>query len=910
MVVSRTRKILLCLGLAAFAVGPSAFGVEVWRPKERWCGFNLLGMFCQTKMAQGDKRVFGHFPEDRFQWMREWGFNFARLPLDYRFFVESGDWMKPVESQLAKLDEAVRFGKRYGIHVQINFHRAPGYCCNPPYEPKSLFRDPEPLAAFTNLWSVIARRYRGVPNEELSFDLVNEPAPVGSYGATPSNYSVVARAALAAIRAVDADRFVMSDGWRWGNEPVMDLHPFDSASGESIHCYAPHDLTHFRVGNPKEKGPCPPWPPKGWTNGVEWLERNYVKGWRPAIDDGTFLFVGELGAHQGTVPHATWLAWLEDALTLCDRHGWGWALWNLDGMFGILDTPRTDCAFEDFRGHKLDRAALDILLRHRERASDVPFNALRFGSRYTQPDKWPEMRAALEKNRAAFDEVWFSTGVSFPPLAWHEEHARQCAVAARDLRRLGIVPSIEIQTVIGHTDAILDAGDCTGQDWGTMVSADGLAAKRLSCPRDPKLIAYFARVAELHAAWKPGSVWVDDDLSYRNRAPVLKPENNLPGCFCDRCLAGFAKVEGRVWARDELAKTIRSDPAVRARWDDYSCAGMGELTRAIAVAVRRVSPETVMGYQYGGGIRPAIPRGLFEGSGRPVRLRPGAGSYWDGEGGHGQLWKAFLLQDMLRDVRNEPWVGACCPEIETCPRTFACRTPQGLILEAFENLALGMDFLSMFAADARTDESTAFYADRLFPRLAAAHPFLKGYRDANAGTAPCGLSVVNGVPAGLVDSRGVPIAPPTGRSLGRMPDVSSIKVRMSGSGEVDVRSPKYQTRVMQIVSSTGLTNFYARCDQASGERLPVVFDDPVMLFVMPRVRADGTLATLAVVNASIDRQDPVVVRLRGVPVEAKTAVWQQPEAEPVEIGIGRRGTDCRVRLPRIGAWECGYLDFK
>ena len=32
-------------------------------------------------------------------------------------------------------------------------------------------------------------------------------------------------------------------------------------------------------------------------------------------------------------------------------------------------------------------------------AAEVPFSALRFGYRFTQPDKWPEMRAALEKNR-------------------------------------------------------------------------------------------------------------------------------------------------------------------------------------------------------------------------------------------------------------------------------------------------------------------------------------------------------------------------------------------------------------------------------------------------------------------------------------------------------------------------------
>ena len=540
---------------------------------------------------------------------------------------------------------------------------------------------------------------------------------------------------------------------------------------------------------------------------------------------------------------------------------------------------------------------------------DTPFCALRFGYRYTQPDKWPEMRAALEKNRAAFDEVWFSTGVSFPPLAWHEEHARQCAVAAADLRTLGIVPSIEIQTIIGHTDAILGTGDCSGQDWGTMVSADGLAAKRLSCPRAPKLIAYFSRVAELHAVWNPGSVWVDDDLSYRNRAPLLKPANYLPGCFCDRCLAGFASVDGRAWSREELTKAIRADPAVRTRWDDYSCAGMGELTRAIAAAVHRVSPETVMGYQYGGRMRPAIPRGLYDGSERSVRLRPGAGAYWDTDA-HEQLAKAYELQGMLCGVRGEPWIGACCPEIESCPRTFACRTAQGVILEAFENLALGMDFLSMFVADARTDETTDFYADRLFPRLAAAHPFLKGYRDANAGTRPCGFSVAGGVPAKLVACRGVPIVGADGRSLGPLPDLASIKIRMAGSGEVDTRSREYQTRVMQIASSTGLTNFYARCDRASGGRLPVLFEEPVMVFALPRVRDDGTLVTLALVNCSIDRQDPVSVRLRGVPAAATAATWHQPEAKNVELALERRDGDTLVSLPRIGAWACGYLEFK
>ena len=103
---------------------PERRTTSAWRPSVRWRGFNLLGMFCQTKMEAGDKRIFGYFPEDHLQWMEEWGFNFARLPLDYRFFVEEGDWMKPVESQLKKLGDAVRSGISTA-HSGYSIRRAP-----------------------------------------------------------------------------------------------------------------------------------------------------------------------------------------------------------------------------------------------------------------------------------------------------------------------------------------------------------------------------------------------------------------------------------------------------------------------------------------------------------------------------------------------------------------------------------------------------------------------------------------------------------------------------------------------------------------------------------------------------------------------------------------------------------------
>ena len=336
-----------------------------WRPKTRLCGFNLLGMFCRTKMEKGDKRISGYFPEDRFRWMHDWGFNFARLPLDYRFFVQDGDWMKLDEAQLKKLDAAVAYGRKYGIHVNIDFHRAPGYCCNVPMEPKSLFTDPEPLAAFTNLWATLAKRYRSIPNDELTFDLVNEPADVAGYGATPSNYAVVARAAIAAIRAIDPDRFIMSDGWRWGIDPCLELRPLPHNVGESIHTYAPHNLSHHGVAWMNlDKRECPPWPPAGYKSGREWFLKEYFKNWESVEKFGDFLHMGEFGTYF-KCPHATALRWTEDLLAIAKEKNLGWAMWNLDGAFGLLDSGRTDCEFEDFEVHKLDRRMLELLIKYK-----------------------------------------------------------------------------------------------------------------------------------------------------------------------------------------------------------------------------------------------------------------------------------------------------------------------------------------------------------------------------------------------------------------------------------------------------------------------------------------------------------------------------------------------------------------
>ncbi|MDR0328622.1 MAG: cellulase family glycosylhydrolase, partial [Planctomycetaceae bacterium] len=170
------RREVLQLGLASLTAGTcmhaaQAQTVKLPEPRydklPRWRGFNLLEKF---------NRQNRRFLESDFQWIRDFGFDFVRLPMDYRTWIIDGDWRKINEKILEEIDEAVKFGEKYGIHVHMNFHRAPGYTVAAPPEEKSVWTDPEAREVCALHWATFAKRYKGIPNSRVSFNLFNEPS--------------------------------------------------------------------------------------------------------------------------------------------------------------------------------------------------------------------------------------------------------------------------------------------------------------------------------------------------------------------------------------------------------------------------------------------------------------------------------------------------------------------------------------------------------------------------------------------------------------------------------------------------------------------------------------------------------------------------------------------------------------
>lgn len=244
------RLLTLCLVTLSGAKGVAARDPSLTHvDPSQWHGFNLLEKFT----LRGD----APFREDDFKWIAELGFNFVRLPVDYRCYTEAGNWLRFREKALAEIDQAIAFGEKYQVHVCLNLHRAPGFCINPPAEPRDLWTDPLAQEAFVAHWVMFARRYRGIPPERLSFNLLNEPVRN-----TPESFLRVQRMAIDAIHAVDPRRIVIVDGNHAGRDACAELVECENVI-QATRGYHPASISHYRASwvQGSDRWPVPVWPP-------------------------------------------------------------------------------------------------------------------------------------------------------------------------------------------------------------------------------------------------------------------------------------------------------------------------------------------------------------------------------------------------------------------------------------------------------------------------------------------------------------------------------------------------------------------------------------------------------------------------------------------------------------------------
>lgn len=336
---------------------------------QRYKGFNLLGMFASADSVSNKGRALGYFEEEDFRMISDFGFNFVRLPLSYRVWSTPENPCFIDEEKIKPLDDAVEYGKKYGLHVCICLHRIPGYCVNddePIKEPFDLFEDEEALEAACVQWCFIAERYKDIDNERLSFNLFNEP----KWSVAEYKVNRVYNRLVSEIRKVSQDRTIVVDGTHNGSQlPLSFMHLGYENCIYSCRGYQPGNLTHYGVAENGQMD-LPKWPGAVQITGgksIPWDKakmEEYFSLWAAASNVyNRGVICGELGCYNKT-PHDVTLAWYEDLLSTLKDHNIGFAVWNLRGVFGVMDSNRQDVDYEDYNGHKLDRKLMDLLQKY------------------------------------------------------------------------------------------------------------------------------------------------------------------------------------------------------------------------------------------------------------------------------------------------------------------------------------------------------------------------------------------------------------------------------------------------------------------------------------------------------------------------------------------------------------------
>ena len=620
---------------------------------------------------------------------------------------------------------------------------------------------------------------------------------------------------------------------------------------------------------------------------------------------------------------------------------WKWLLDFVDGALGGVAAKRFDTIMSD------GRTTNGLPLR--------AFSTLRLPA---TRENWPAHRAMLSRSRDCFDEIWFSA-CNFKSLAENAEKAKWLGEVAREVREMGYVASLEFELTIGNTDTP-ECKRLPFKDWTGFTGPEGWEGVNCNCPRDPRFHAYFREQLKYYGAWAPTVIWLDDDVRIDNHG------NNSTGCFCARCLAVFSKAEGRTWTREALVAAMAKDAALAARWREHCFKGLGEFAYAFCRAAKEFSPTSRLGLQYPwadeGQLH--IIKAMVKAAGEPIEMRPGCCSYCDRDP-FAQIDKTYRMQCQVKMLLAHPdWCSRLCPEIETYPRTFTTRTARSLGFEALTHLASGLDSLTWYIAGNAEQpelyEGTTFRAPR--ENLALYREYVR--RNAGAeqvgfgapewetfGKDMKGFAAVNG-------SSTIPYAFGAGRKLGTVlwredqvadADEAALKKMLSGavlatravasalvarglvpSDAAKLPSEKYtdstayfpkavktaeggQLVVYPSLDPMGATvktllEYAHLADAACGGRFPVLFEDPALAVVLPRVFANGSFASAVIVNTRIEEQAPVRLRLRGFGSDA--ALWYPLwSGSPVRLPVVREAKtgDALVTLPAVGAWSGGFL---
>jgi hypothetical protein len=87
---------------------------------------------------------------------------------------------------------------------------------------------------------------------------------------------------------------------------------------------------------------------------------NLIKRLDNARTENIPVMIQEFGVYNKT-PQSVTLNYLSDVFKVFNNYNIGYAMWNIIGKMGIINSERADCAYEPYRGKSIDRQMTSII---------------------------------------------------------------------------------------------------------------------------------------------------------------------------------------------------------------------------------------------------------------------------------------------------------------------------------------------------------------------------------------------------------------------------------------------------------------------------------------------------------------------------------------------------------------------
>lgn len=314
-------------------------------------GVNLGGWLSQFD-EYSEEHFNTYITEEDIKTIASWGLDHVRIPVDYSV-IETDDGT-PIESGYNHLDRCLSWCRKYGLHMIIDIHAAPGYNFDPlvKSDKEIFFHDKSMQEHYYKFWKNISKHF-GNDYEYVAYELLNEIVPYS----VVNEWNDIALKTIAAIREDSPKSWIVFGGVCYNAVSsvagLADAH--DEKVVHTFHCYEPMIFTHqgaywvdgmpedFRTNYPVSMEDIDKMLqelPSELANaidreyfkitGPEFFEKAFAEAIKASDERNIPLYCGEYGViDKADMPNT--MNWIKDISEVFNRHGIARSYWNYKG---------------------------------------------------------------------------------------------------------------------------------------------------------------------------------------------------------------------------------------------------------------------------------------------------------------------------------------------------------------------------------------------------------------------------------------------------------------------------------------------------------------------------------------------------------------------------------------------------